>query len=114
VQFCFTSGQRRQSTQWGEPLFREFLPSFSAGDNHLLRSYLERIDLDVTACQLAALVAAYWLERVAYQLSTYSERLRLPMWMESNVERPLRVLLDTIRSDMTTPRPARAINGLSH
>jgi peptidoglycan/xylan/chitin deacetylase (PgdA/CDA1 family) len=114
VHFCFTSGQRRQSTHWGEPLFREFLPSFSAGDNHLLRSYLERIDLDVTACQLAALVAAYWLERVAYQLSTYSERLRLPMWMESNVERPLRVLLDTIRSDMTTPRPARAIKGLSH
>jgi hypothetical protein len=39
--------------------------------------------------------------------------LRLPMWMESNVERPLRVLLDLHRSDMAPHRP-RAIKGLSH
>jgi peptidoglycan/xylan/chitin deacetylase (PgdA/CDA1 family) len=114
VHFCFTSRWRRQPNHWGEPLVREFLPSFSASDNHLRHSYLERIDLDITARQSAALIAAYWLERVAYQLSTYSERLRLPMWMESNVERPLRVLLDILRSDKSPRSPARAIKGLSH
>jgi Phosphotransferase enzyme family len=116
VHFSFTSGwrRRRQTTDWGKPLVREFLPSFSASDNHLMRSYLERVDLDITASQLAALIAAYWLERVAYQLSTYFERLRLPVWMESNVEYPLRVFLDMLRSDMSPRRPARAIKGRSH
>jgi peptidoglycan/xylan/chitin deacetylase (PgdA/CDA1 family) len=115
VHFSFTSGwrRRRQTTDWGKPLVREFLPSFSANDNHLMRSYLERVDLDITASQLAALIAAYWLERVAYQLSTNFERLRLPVWMESNVQYPLRVFLDMLRSDMS-PRPARAINSRSH
>jgi peptidoglycan/xylan/chitin deacetylase (PgdA/CDA1 family) len=116
VHFSFTSGwrRRRQATHWGEPLVREFLPSFSASDNHLMHSYLERVDLDITASELTALIAAYWLERVAYQLSTYFERLRLPMWMESNVEYPLRLLLDILRSDMSPRRPARAIKGQSH
>ena len=109
VHFSFTSGwrRRRETTDWGEPLVREFLPSFSASDNHLMHSYLERVDLDITASQLAALIAAYWLERVAYQLSTYSERLRLPVWMESNVEYPLRVLLDTMKTRRGVTRPRR-------
>jgi hypothetical protein len=108
VHFSFTYGwrRRRQTTSgWGKPLVREFLPSFSASDNHVMRSYLERVDLDITASQLAALIAAYWLERVAYQLSTYFERVRAPVWMESNVEYPLRVLLDMLRSDMSSRRP---------
>jgi hypothetical protein len=78
-----------------------------------MHSYLERIDLDITARQLAALIAAYWLERVAYQLSTHSERLRLPMWVESNVK-ALFASSSTYIAPIWLLIAPRAIKGLSH
>jgi Phosphotransferase enzyme family len=111
LHFCFTSQWRRIPNHWGEELVREFLPRISANESELLRSYLERLDLKIPTRLLSAFVAAYWLERVAYQLSTYVERSRQPMWLEANVEFPIGLFLDELRSGVSPRRPARAIKG---
>ena len=42
--------------------------------------------MDASASKLTALVAAYWLARLAAQLSRYADRPDRPVWMQQNVD----------------------------
>jgi aminoglycoside phosphotransferase (APT) family kinase protein len=75
----------------GGLLVDEVLPWARAGADERTRSYCERLGFEPAPERLEALVIAYWLDRVAHELETYSDR-REPQWLRSNVEPVLRSL----------------------
>jgi hypothetical protein len=62
------------------------------GGDDVLRSLARRIDVDVSPSKLEALVIAYWLARLGYQLSRYADRTERPVWMRQNVDSVLQAL----------------------
>ena len=66
-----------------------------AGGDDLTRAFCNRINLELREGLLADLTVAWWLDRHASQVTTYSDRLKRPAWLRENVERPLRALLGT-------------------
>jgi aminoglycoside phosphotransferase (APT) family kinase protein len=77
----------------GGLLVDEVLPWARAGADARARSYCERLGFEPSPQRLEALVIAYWLDRVAHELETYSDR-REPEWLRSNVDPVLRSLED--------------------
>jgi aminoglycoside phosphotransferase (APT) family kinase protein len=70
---------------WGPALLSSLLPSIRRGDE-VVSDYCQGLGIDPSPSQLEALVAAYWLDRVAYQLTTFADRSERPLWIERNVE----------------------------
>jgi hypothetical protein len=70
------------------------LPWARAGGDDVVRSFAGRIGIDVTPARLEALVTAYWLARVAYQLTRYADRAERTVWKTQNVD----VVLDALGS----------------
>jgi aminoglycoside phosphotransferase (APT) family kinase protein len=71
---------------WGPTIVAGLLPWVAAGGDNVARAYCRRIGLEPSSAQLAALATAYWLERLAYQLRTFADRRRRPVWRERNVD----------------------------
>jgi hypothetical protein len=71
---------------WGTTIVEHLLPWARRGGDDVLHRFCERIGIRVTPVLLEAIVAAYWLERLAYQLSTYADRTERPEWMTRNVD----------------------------
>jgi phosphotransferase family enzyme len=71
---------------WGRAVVERLLPSARAGGDALLRRYCAELGIDPDPHLLEALVFAYWLEYVAYQLRTHLDRRSQPEWIEGNVE----------------------------
>jgi len=94
----------------GRPLVEEMLPWAQRGGDEQARSYCRRLGFEPGPERLEALVIAYWFDRVAHELETYSDRSE-PQWLRSNVEPVLRTLEHDDwkrRLEMTpilTPRP---------
>ena len=84
--------QRPADLDWGPTLIEHLLPWARAGGDGLAREYCLRVGIEPTPERLEGLVAAYWLERLAYQLSTYADRSVRPRWLERNVTHVLRAL----------------------
>lgn len=77
-------------------VFREFLlPWARAGGNDTARAFCRRIGVDLRGGLFEDLVAAWWLDRHAQQVRTYSDRLKRPNWLHENVERPFRALVES-------------------
>jgi hypothetical protein len=76
--------------QWGTAVANRLLPWARAGGSELARSYCERIGLKPTASLFVHLALAYWLNRLAFELGTYSDRRLRRHWMRNNVEHVLR------------------------
>jgi aminoglycoside phosphotransferase (APT) family kinase protein len=76
---------------WGPSLLRHLLPWARTGGGDLVRSYCQRSGLTVDSKRLEALVFAYWLDYVSYQLRTHLHRLAQPPWIERNIHLVLRV-----------------------
>jgi hypothetical protein len=51
-----------------------------------LRSYCERLEIDLSPALVRLLLSAYWLDRVASELVRYRDRAARPGWIETNVE----------------------------
>jgi Phosphotransferase enzyme family len=77
---------------WGPSLLRHLVPWARTGGGDLVRSYCQRAGLTVDPKQLEALVLAYWLDYVSYQLRTHLHRLAQPPWIERNIQLVLRVV----------------------
>ena len=84
--------QRPADLDWGPTLVEHLLPWARAGGDEPAREYCRRVGIEPTPERLEGLVAAYWLERLAYQLSTYADRSVRPRWLERNVTHVLRAL----------------------
>jgi hypothetical protein len=76
--------------RWGTAVAERLLPWARAGGSELARSYCERIGLKPTASLFVHLALAYWLNRLAFELGTYSDRRLRRRWMRNNVEHVLR------------------------
>jgi Phosphotransferase enzyme family len=81
-----TSEPYGHDDQWGRAVIERLLPSARAGGKHLLRRYCAEVGIEATPRLLEALVYAYWLEYVAYQLRTHLDRRRQPAWIAGNIE----------------------------
>ena len=81
---------------WGPTIVRHLLPQARAGGDALTRTFCARIEIAPTREQLTALVAGYWLDRLAYQLGSYAERRRQPTFIAQNVEAVIRPFADAL------------------
>lgn len=79
---------------WGPTIVSYLLPWARAGGDDVVRSFARRIGIDVTPARLEALVIAYWLARVADQLTGYADRAERTVWTARNVD----VVLDALGS----------------
>jgi aminoglycoside phosphotransferase (APT) family kinase protein len=70
---------------WGPRLIKELLPWARAGGDHIARNYCDRLGFSLENRHLEALVFAYWLDRVSYQLRIHAYRWVQPVWLERNV-----------------------------
>jgi hypothetical protein len=77
---------------WGPMIVNDMLPWARSGGDDVVRAFSDRIAFEVTPARLEALVAAYWLARLAYQLTRYADRAERKLWIERNVEVVLREL----------------------
>jgi Phosphotransferase enzyme family len=75
----------------GRLLVEEMLPWARRGGDEHARSYCQQLGFEPKPERLEALVIAYWFDRVAHELETYSDR-RKPRWLSLNVEPVLRAL----------------------
>jgi Phosphotransferase enzyme family len=78
--------------EWGPSIVSDLLPWAREGGDDVLRTLARRIDVDVSPSKLEALVIAYWLARLRYQLSRYADRTERPVWMQQNVDSVLHAL----------------------
>jgi aminoglycoside phosphotransferase (APT) family kinase protein len=79
------------NSHFGAVIVKEFLPWARAGGDDASRAYCRQLGLDLTVGQLEALVLAYWLDRVAYDLKTFARPSR-PSWLNWNVVDVLRAV----------------------
>jgi aminoglycoside phosphotransferase (APT) family kinase protein len=83
----------RSGRNHGDAFVGYLLPWARAGGDETARAFCSRIGLELRAGLLEDLAAAWWLDRHAQQLLTYSDRGLRPSWLRENVERPLRALV---------------------
>jgi aminoglycoside phosphotransferase (APT) family kinase protein len=86
--------------RWGPAILERLLPSARAGGSHLVREYCERVGLAATPELLVDLVFAYWLDRLALELTSFVDRRLRKSWMQNNVE----LILDAARLEGSARR----------
>jgi Phosphotransferase enzyme family len=83
----------RTGASFGAGFVDWLLPLMRGGGDMAIRSYCSRVGLDPSPWLLSALATAYWLDRVAGQITTYADRERRRGWLRENVVRPAAALL---------------------
>jgi CelD/BcsL family acetyltransferase involved in cellulose biosynthesis len=78
--------ERLRPEAWGAAIADRLVPWARAGGDELARAYVERLGLALSPEQLEALVVAYWLDRVAYQVALYDDIAASDLWLEQNVD----------------------------
>jgi hypothetical protein len=86
------SRRRSSDLEWGSSIVNDLLPWARSGGDDVVRAFADRIGVELTPARLEALVAAYWLARLAYQLTRYADRAERSIWIERNVDLVLREL----------------------
>ena len=84
---------RPADLDWGPTLVEHLLPWARAGGDDPANDYCRRVGIESRPAHLEALVGAYWVERLAYQLATYGDRANRPRWVECNVVQVLKALV---------------------
>jgi aminoglycoside phosphotransferase (APT) family kinase protein len=72
-------------TTFGDSLVRFLLPWARTGGDDTARAYCNRIGLAADSRLLERLVAAFWLDRFAYELGTVADRSGRADWMRANI-----------------------------
>lgn len=91
-----TSSGAYADSDWGRVLLERLLPPARAGGDEATRKYCAAVGLEPERQLLEALVLAYWLDHVAYQLRAHPVRRAQPAWMERNIELVLRSAADAL------------------
>jgi hypothetical protein len=73
----------------GPAVVEDLLPWAAAGGDATALAYCRRLGFEATRRRLVALVAAYWLDRAAYQAVRFPARARRPTWLRTNVSETL-------------------------
>ena len=73
--------------RWGRAVSTHLRPLAARADGPVA-AYLDELGLSFDREEREALAVAYWLKRIAYQLSTYGSRGRDRRWVDENVRRP--------------------------
>lgn len=73
----------RGSRRWGAEVVAELQRETPSP---LVQRYADAIGVDVDLERLRGLVLAYWIDRLAFQLTTYGDRMQRPRWLELNVD----------------------------
>lgn len=77
--------KQTRTTSLGEDVIGALLPWARAGGDTSTPQLCAELGFDATPSVLEALVIAYWLDYVAYQLTLYVDRGRRPRWLSENV-----------------------------
>ncbi len=81
------SARREQTREYlGAALVSHLLPWAKAGGDDIARGYAQRIGLRLEPDLLEAIVVAYWLARLAFEIEMFSDRVRRPVWLRGNVD----------------------------
>ncbi len=81
------SARRDRTRQYvGEAMVDYLLPWARAGGDETVRSYMDQIGVGLDRTRLEELVIAYWLDRMALEVRTFSDRADRPFWIRNNVE----------------------------
>jgi aminoglycoside phosphotransferase (APT) family kinase protein len=91
-QFRLNAQHPHSDLDWGRVLVERLLPELRTGGDIETRAFCARIGIEPEPRRLEALAAAYWLDRVAYQLGTYAERRLQPLFLAGNVDLVARAL----------------------
>jgi aminoglycoside phosphotransferase (APT) family kinase protein len=86
------SGQELGDLDWGPRLARQLLPWARAGGDDVVQGYCQRVGFSLDPQRLEALVMAYWLDYVSYQLRAHEHRLAQPLWLDRSISHVLRVV----------------------
>ena len=84
---------------WGPSVVEYLLPWARAGGDAAARSYCAGIGLEPDGATLEALVLAYWLDRLAYQIGTHGFRRSQARWLRRSVD----LVLETLPLDDKLP-----------
>jgi len=95
LHLCLSARRERTREYLGAALVRYMLPWARSGGDETVRTYCSRIGIDIGGTVLEDLVLAYWLNRVAFELSLFADRIERPLWMENNVQ----LVLETLARD---------------
>jgi aminoglycoside phosphotransferase (APT) family kinase protein len=94
------SAHRERTREYlGAALVRHQLPWARAGGDDIVQAYCRRLEIDVDSELLEALVLAYWLNRVGFELSLFADRAVRPIWMHNNVH----LVLETLAGEGRSP-----------
>lgn len=85
IHFRHLSEYSASDLDWGPALVTSLLPAILSGD-HIVSEYCRRVGIEPSRRELTAVVAAYWLDRVANQLTSFADRAEQPLWLARNVE----------------------------
>jgi phosphotransferase family enzyme len=77
----------------GASLVQFLLPWARSGGDEIARGYCSRIGLDPEPFLLERLVAAFWLDRFAYELQTFADRRTRTDWMHANIHTVIKELV---------------------
>jgi aminoglycoside phosphotransferase (APT) family kinase protein len=94
------SAHRERTREYlGAALVRHQLPWARTGGDDIVRAYCRRLKIEVDSELLEALVLAYWLNRVGFELSLFADRAARPLWMHNNVH----LVLETLAGEGRPP-----------
>jgi hypothetical protein len=85
LHLLFSARRQRTREYIGVGLVGHHLPWARAGGSRVLHSYCGKLGLELDREQLEALVLAYWLDRVSFELRMFADRTKRPVWMRNNI-----------------------------
>ncbi|HVL96889.1 MAG TPA: aminoglycoside phosphotransferase family protein, partial [Solirubrobacteraceae bacterium] len=85
LHLLLTARRQRRREYIGVGLVAHHLPWARAGGDAIVRSYCRKLGISLDAGRLEALVLAYWLDRVSFELRLFADRVERPVWMRNNV-----------------------------
>jgi len=94
LHLMLTARRRVPGYRWGDALVAELMPWADVGGDELAQRYCRDLGVDASPAVLRALVVAYWLDRLRYQLDRYADRAVRPAWVANNIVRVARSLAE--------------------
>jgi hypothetical protein len=91
VHLLLITGRRPSGHEWGPAIVDGLLPMARDQDERL-GAFARRVGVELSRERLVAVVAAYWFDRLAYQMESFGDRVDRPLWLRNNLTLVLREL----------------------